>query len=164
LIAIVRIACSYQLLDLKVARRLALPFLALVVRALGAPFFCIFNSLSPSHAIHINKSAACHTGSTSRRPYRQGRAVTRHVSARRHCFRSGRRQKMTRRRRRRPRSQWLSTYASAAVTAGPLVEHDQFDSTGAMRSTMRRTPWQTRQIHPVPRNSSVASFISPICK
>ena len=39
----------------------------------------------------------------------------------------------------------------------------QFDSTGAMKSIARSRPWQTRQMLPVPRNSSVGLLMSPNC-
>jgi hypothetical protein len=44
---------------------------------------------------------------------------------------------------------------------GLSPEPRQFDSIGAMRSAIRSKPWQTRQMQLVPRNNSVALFMSP---
>ena len=49
-------------------------------------------------------------------------------------------------------------YETKRQVSGSVAEpgFDQFDSTGAVRSVMRRRPWQTRQMQPVLRKSSVA--------
>src|SRR5260370_38563781 len=61
------------------------------------------------------------------------------------------------------RDPWLCTgrRASRRWRSPPDLTADQFDSTGAMRSAIRSSPWQTRQIQLVPRNNSVALFMSP---
>jgi hypothetical protein len=61
----------------------------------------------------------------------------------------------------RPKSYRRMRQTRRAGPARANLIGGQFDSTGAMRSAIRSSPWQTRQIQLVPRNNSVALFMSP---
>ena len=60
-------------------------------------------------------------------------------------------------------SEWeFAERAVANARQRDWLAASQLASTGEIRSTIRNSPWHTRQMHAVPRNNSVAAFMSPI--